>query len=134
MKYLLDTCCVSDFVKGDIKTHAKIKLSMPSDLALSSVTLLEIEYGLLLNTQRAKKIRKPLKDFTTYIPILSFDEETAIYAAKIRSHLKKHGTPIDSYDVLIAATAQQHQLTLVTSNEKEFKRVPEIALENWRNE
>lgn len=132
MKYLLDTCCVSDFVKGDTNTLYRIKSCVPSDLALSSVTVLEIEYGLLINEQRAKKIRKLLEDFMSCIPTLAFTEKTAVQAAEIRALLRARGMPIGGCDVLISSTALENNLILVTSNEKEFNRIPKLVIENWR--
>ncbi|MEH1838686.1 MAG: PIN domain-containing protein [Nostoc sp.] len=54
-------------------------------------------------------------------------------AAQIKSILKTAGTPIDSYDVLIAATALTHNHIVVTSNVREFQRVLSLQIENWRS-
>ncbi|MDF1760549.1 MAG: type II toxin-antitoxin system VapC family toxin [Coxiellaceae bacterium] len=132
MKYLLDTCCVSDFVKGDMNTLSKLKQHSPSDFAISSITILEIEYGLLINKQRAKKIRKPLEDFISCVATLAFTQQTAMHAAEIRALLKSKGKPIGGYDILIGSTALEKELTLITSNIKEFNRIPGLTLENWR--
>jgi tRNA(fMet)-specific endonuclease VapC len=53
-------------------------------------------------------------------------------AAQIRVALKSQGQPIGAYDVLIAATALQHSLIMVTANQREFERVPGLQTENWR--
>lgn len=53
-------------------------------------------------------------------------------AAQIRAALKSKGQPIGAYDVLIAAIALQHHLIMVTANQREFGRVPELQIENWR--
>jgi len=50
MNYLLDTCVISDFVKGEKNTLFKLKNTSPSELAVSSITVMEIQYGLLLPT------------------------------------------------------------------------------------
>ena len=55
-----------------------------------------------------------------------------MHAASIRSTLNKKGTPIGSYDILIAGVAIQNELILVTANTKEFKRIPELIIEDWR--
>jgi len=132
MKYLLDTCCVSDFVKGNNNTLQKIKNCEPTDLALSSITVMELEYGLAYNPEKAKKIKKIIKDFVSCLTILPYFEEDALHSAKVRTNLRKAGTPIGSYDLLIAGTALSHDLILVTANEKEFKRVPHLKIVNWR--
>jgi tRNA(fMet)-specific endonuclease VapC len=56
MKYLLDTCTVSDFVKGEAGVLARIKSISPELLAVSVISRKEIEYGLLLNPARARKL------------------------------------------------------------------------------
>lgn len=132
MKYLLDTCCVSDFVKGDSNTLDRIKSCSPSELALSSITVLEIEYGLLINEDRAKRIRKLLEDFISCVSVLPFTEEDAVQAAEVRALLKSQGSPIGGYDILIGSTALTNRLILVTSNVREFNRIPNLMIENWR--
>ncbi|PZO52799.1 MAG: hypothetical protein DCF15_13310, partial [Phormidesmis priestleyi] len=52
--------------------------------------------------------------------------------AQVRVILKAQGQPIGPYDLWIAATALQHNLIMVTANQREFSRVPNIKIENWR--
>ncbi len=132
MKYLLDTCAISDFVKGDTHTLSHIKQQSPSMIAISSITLHEIQYGLALNAARAAKISAIIHDFLMPIRILDFSQGEAIAAAEIRSQLKQQGRPIGSFDVLLAGTALHHDLIFVTSNLKEFSRIISLKLENWR--
>lgn len=56
MRYLLDTCVISDFIKGDIGTTTRFKQASPIDIAISAVTVMELRYGLALNPQRAQKV------------------------------------------------------------------------------
>ncbi len=132
MIYLLDTCCISDFVKGNKHTLEKIKTSSPSDLAVSSIVVMEIQYGLLHNPDRAKKIRKVIDDFISSVIVLPYTDEDAQHSAMVRAKLRKKGSPIGSYDVLIAGAALSRELILVTANVKEFERVPNLKVENWR--
>ena len=132
MKYLLDTCVVSDFVKGDLQTLVSIKQLSPTDIAISCITLHEIQYGLALDPKRAAKISGIIHDFLAPIHILDFSQGDAKASAIIRAQLKQQGRPIGSYDILIAGTALYHKLILVTSNLKEFSRLDDIKLENWR--
>jgi hypothetical protein len=67
------------------------------------------------------------------INILPFNQDDAIKTSFIRSYLKSKGTPIGAYDVLIASHALNYQLILVTANEREFKRIPDLIVENWRS-
>lgn len=132
MRYLLDTCVISDFIKGEVGTQARIKQTPPADIAISVITLMELRYGLQLNPQRAQKIEPVMASFLSSVTMLSFDVSESEKAAEIRAMLKTQGRPIGAYDVLIAATALQHQLIMVTANQREFVRVPGLATENWR--
>ncbi|KYC39653.1 twitching motility protein PilT [Scytonema hofmannii PCC 7110] len=133
MSYLLDTCVISDFIKGEENTLKRLKSTSPADIFISSLTLMEVKYGLAINPQKALKIQSAIEAFLSSITILSFAASEAEQAAQIRSILKTAGTPIGAYDVLIAATALTHNHILVTSNEREFQRVPNLQIENWRS-
>ena len=75
MQFLLDTCTISDFVKGDPGTLTEIKNHPPHELAISTLTMMEIEYGLILNPAKAKKLRPIFVDFFNSISIIAFDQE-----------------------------------------------------------
>ena len=134
MKYLLDTCVITDFIKKDFRTRNNIKKMFPDKLTLSIISVFEIRYGieLIKETKKGLFIEEMSNELITQINKLYVDEVVAIEAAKIRAELKKEGCIIGVYDILIAATAKAHDLIIVTSNEKEFKRVSGLKLENWR--
>ena len=132
MKYLLDTCTVSDFVKGQPKVLARLKATPPNLIAVSALTRMEVDYGLALNAERAKKLAPILDAFFSTITTLPFDEADAQAAAAIRAALKSQGQPIGAYDVLIAGTGLAKGLVVVTSNVGEFKRVIGLQVEDWR--
>ena len=54
------------------------------------------------------------------------------YFAKEKVRLKKQGTLIEDFDLLIASTAVSNRLIMVTDNVKHFKRVKNIVIENWK--
>lgn len=132
MIYLLDTCTVSDFVKGHPNVLARLRAMPPVDLALSSITRMEVEYGLQLNPQRGVKIGPAMEALFSTVTIIPFGDSEAKAAGAVRAALRKQGMPIGAYDVLIAATAIVHGLTLVTSNTDEFLRVSGLNVEDWR--
>jgi tRNA(fMet)-specific endonuclease VapC len=132
MKYLLDTCTVSDFVKGQPNVLARIKATLPNLIAVSALTRMEVDYGLALNAARAKKLTPLLDVFFSSIATIPFDEADAQAAAAIRAALKTQGQPIGAYDVLIAGTGLARGLVVVTSNVGEFKRVSGLHVEDWR--
>lgn len=132
MKYLLDTCVISDFVKGNNRVIQKIKSEQPVDLAVSAVTVMELYYGLKLNSQRAIKISPIIKALLQTINIIAYDSQCAEETARIRAELKVLGTPIGPYDIMIAGTAIEHRMIMVTANIKEFKRINSLIIENWQ--
>jgi tRNA(fMet)-specific endonuclease VapC len=132
MRYLLDTCVISDFIKGEPGTLARIRQTQPVDIAVSAITVMELRYGLLLNPQRAQKIESVISSFLSSVEHLPFNLSEAEQAAQVRAVLKTQGQPIGSYDVLIAATALEHRLIMITANQREFARVPGLQTEDWR--
>ena len=60
-----------------------------------------------------------------------FSIEDAGSAAVVRARLERKGTPIGPYDVLLAGQALARDLTLVTNNTREFRRVKGLKLEDW---
>jgi len=132
MNYLLDSCTVSDFVKGQPGVLARIKATPPSLIAVSAITRMEIEFGLQLNPERARKLAPVLGDFLAAVATLPFGESDARAAAGIRAALQRQGQPIGAYDVLIAGCSLARGLTIVTANSGEFRRVGGLLVENWR--
>lgn len=133
MKYLLDTCVVSDFIKGDFHTLRHLHKTSPGQIAISTITSMEVAYSFALNPERAKKIRSVYRDFLKVIHVLSFEEQDAICCGDIRSTLKQQGLPIGSYDLLLAGTALNRDMILVSSNVREFSRIQGLQIENWRH-
>ena len=102
MRYLLDTCVLSDFVKGNVNTIKHITSLIPSELAISVITIMEIEYGVLLVPgKKSIAIREIITDLTQSIKIIPFCNDIALEAASIRANLHKQGQPIGWYDILI---------------------------------
>lgn len=133
MSYLLDTCVVSDFIRSEPNTLLRVQRTSPASIMLSSITVMEIFYGLSLNPARAKKIKSIITSFVDEVTVLDFNQDDAEEAAILRASLKKQGSPIGSYDVLLAGTAINRHLVLVSANIKEFQRIKELSLENWRD-
>lgn len=133
MSYLLDTCVISDFFKKVPRVIERLEMIEPRDVNISSITVMEIEYGLKINPDREKKIRPLWNSLINQIQVISFCSRCACEAAYLRAELKNGGIPIGHYDILIAGTAKAHDLKIISSNENEFRRLLNIQTENWRN-
>lgn len=132
MKYLLNTCTISDFIKGQTGVLARIKTTPPQLIAVSAVTRMKIEFGLQLNPDRARKLAPLMNAFLSSISILPFEDNDAMAAGAIRATLQKQGQPVGAYDVLIAGCGLARGMVVVTSNLGEFQRISGLQVENWR--
>lgn len=132
MAYLLDTCALSDYIKGDRPTMKKLKATKPSNIHISAITRFEIEYGLQLKPSLINQVSSQLEDIYQKTKTIDFSLVEAKTTAKIRAILKNMGQPIGFYDLLIAGTAATHGLIVVTSNVDEFSRIEGLKVENWR--
>ncbi len=101
-----------------------------SDVAISSVTLSELEYG-VAKSGRPEQNRDALNDFLVPLEIIPFDAHAAFHYGEIRTFLEKEGMVIGPMDMLIASHARSLAVTLVTNNTEEFERVPGLRVENW---
>ena len=131
MKYLLDTnICVFLKAKRHPQLAARIRKTRKRDVAVSTVTEAELKYG-------AYKSNDPARNMTAVdallatIAILPFESTAADAYGQIRATLEKSGQIIGPYDLMIAAQAIAHRLTIVTNNVREFSRVPGLAVEDW---
>lgn len=131
MKYLLDTnICIYLIRQRPIEVIERLEQTKIQDIAISTITLSELEYG-VENSSRPLQNRLALMEFMAPFHVLDFDGEAATFYGKIRAELQKKGTPIGAMDLLIAAHALAQNLILVTNNEKEFRRVDGLKVENW---
>ena len=128
---LLDTNICVALMKNRVPAVTDKFLSYsPLEIAVSSVTLFELEYG-AAKSLWPEKNRNLIKLFLAPLTILPFDSEDAIAAGEIRRLLEKAGTPIGPYDLQIAAQGVARGYTVVTHNTGEFSRVPNLKIEDW---
>ena len=128
--YLLDTNILSYFFKRQGGVAERIYAHPPKLLYVPSVAILEIEFGLGASSA-PEKHRTQLDWVLRNFSIAGLDAEAAQAAGHIRSILEKAGTPIGTYDLLIAGIALANRYIVVTQNTREFERVPGLRVENW---
>jgi tRNA(fMet)-specific endonuclease VapC len=100
-------------------------------IAISTVVLFELYFGAAKSAQQDRNARRVTEFASSTIQILQFDAEDAAEAGAIRAYLRRVGTPIGPYDVLIAGQARRRAALLVTANTREFARVPRLQIEDW---
>jgi tRNA(fMet)-specific endonuclease VapC len=131
VNYLLDTCTISQWVRGNVGVLQRLKIIPPQQIGISTITYMEVEYGLKINPQRAAKIYPVIHSLLTVVTIIPYTQEDANTTAEIRTILKARGIPIGPYDVMLAGCAKQRGLIIVTDNLAEFQRIEGIVVENW---
>jgi tRNA(fMet)-specific endonuclease VapC len=100
-------------------------------LALSTIALFELRYG-AANSDRIERNTRALDALLDEgFDLIPFDTADAAEAGAIRAHLRRAGTLIGPYDMLIAAQARRRRAILVTSNGREFERVPGLIVTDW---
>ncbi len=100
------------------------------EAVISVITLGELMYGAEKSVQRDVGLQI-LERLITEIAVIELTAEVARTYGVIRRHLERTGEMIGSNDLWIAAQARSANLVVVTSNEREFRRVPGLVVENW---
>jgi tRNA(fMet)-specific endonuclease VapC len=108
---------------------SRVRSVPPGDLALTSMTEAELHYGVLNSSDPERNLARVETFLSGPIDSLPFDSEAARVHAQLRYALR--GRPIGERDLVIASTTLAHGGVLVTSNTREFSRVPNLVLEDW---
>jgi tRNA(fMet)-specific endonuclease VapC len=131
MNYLLDTnICIYIINKKPSSVIKRIQTKQPEQIAISTITQAELEYG-IARSRNVDQNRIALLEFLFPFLLIDFDQMAAVQYGLIRASLEARGKPIGSMDMLLAAQAKSRDLILVTNNEKEFHRIEGLKLENW---
>jgi len=108
----------------------KFEQLSPGDIAISIITHGELAYGAAKSQYKAES-QKKIIELSTILPVLPLNNDVAFHYGEIRAMLENSGKPIGNNDLWIASHARALDLTLVTNNTKEFKRISHLKLENW---
>lgn len=118
------------YYKAEARSRVGAVPRLRGDIGISTITLAELQYG-AMKSARPKQNRESLKDFIAPLDVASFDNGASEAYGEIRVALEKSGRPIGAMDLLIAAHALSLDARLATNNEREFKRVRGLRVENW---
>jgi tRNA(fMet)-specific endonuclease VapC len=130
-RFLLDTnTCIYIRKRRPPQVLARFERLRPGEAVLSIVTYGELCYGAEKGPAREKDL-KYLEEFAGLVEVLSLPAEAARVYGGIRASLEAKGEVIGANDLWIAAHAKSMDLTLVTNNEREFKRVAGLRIQNW---
>lgn len=129
MRYLLDANAVIALLndKGS-KTSKRARRHRPGDIGIPAIVAHELFYGAFKSKRSQHNVA--LMEGLQF-EVLEFDKEDARQSGELRAFLADKGIPIGPYDVLIAGQARARDMTLITSNTSEFRRVPGLRIEDW---
>jgi tRNA(fMet)-specific endonuclease VapC len=126
--YLLDTDTVIAMLRGEHGVQQRVRAAGLDSCGISEITIAELYTGAFKSGIE--------KDFgqaefaASFFRIYPIGETLKTYA-QLRVDLERQGRRLDSMDLLIAATAMEHHLTLVTGNTRHFARIPDLVMEDW---
>lgn len=127
--YLVDTDWAIHHLNGHTAIIERLEALHPEGLGLSVVALAELYEGVYYSRDPEESGHK-LNDFLDSVNIVGLDEETARLFGRERGRLRQAGAIIGDMDLLIAATALQYDLTLLSNNRRHFDRIDGLRIES----
>ena len=128
--YLLDTNIIGELARAPQGSLAgKISTLSPDEFGINLIVACEIEYGLM--KRDSARLRRQVEAILSATPMLDLPTGITRCYGEIRSALEKRGTPIGPNDLLIAAHGLAADITVVSGNDREFRRVNGLNVENW---
>ena len=130
LAYLLDANVLSDLVRNPQgMVAAQITAAGEDTVCTSIIVAAELRYGAIKSS--SAKLAQRIDMILSALEILPLETPADRQYASLRHHLTRQGTPIGPNDLLIAAHALAHDLTVITANVGNFSRVPGLKVENW---
>jgi tRNA(fMet)-specific endonuclease VapC len=134
MSYLLDTNAAIALLNDRppiFRKRMRRAISRGAAVGVSAIVLYELWYGVARSGRKRENTERLRVFLSGGIAIHDFTADDAVTAGDLRASLDAAGTPIGPYDLLIAAQALRSNSMLVTSNAKEFARVPSLRWQDW---
>jgi tRNA(fMet)-specific endonuclease VapC len=130
-RFMLDTD-ISSYILRDRPAVVGNRLQRvrAADVCVSVITEAELLFGVRMAGGNSE-LQRDVDDFLRRLNVLVWDSAAAAEYADIRSDLQGRGAPIGGMDLMIAAHARSLGATLVTNNERHFRRVNRLRVENW---
>jgi tRNA(fMet)-specific endonuclease VapC len=129
LSFLIDTDWVIDHFNAVAHVTRRLKELEPRGLGLSVISAAELWEGVYFSRD-PKRSQAMLEEFLSGVVILGLDEEICKRFGQLRGSLRKRGQIIGDFDLLIAASALRHQLTLLTNNRKHFEGIVGLQIES----
>lgn len=128
-RYMLNTDISSYLIRGDHPEVTDAFRQHFPDVCISAITAAELQYG--AQKRKSQLLTRNVNAYCNLVPICEWTREAAETYAEMRVELEKHGTPVGSMDMLIAASAIAEGTILVTNNIAHFSKIGKLRVENW---
>jgi tRNA(fMet)-specific endonuclease VapC len=134
MRFMLDTNACVAIINGTpapVRMRYARAVEQGATITTSSIVVFELWYGVAKSGRREVNSDRIKAFFAGTLDVLAFTDQDARVAGEIRAALQAAGTPIGTYDILIAGHACRNDAVLVTNNRREFKRIQDLTIEDW---
>jgi len=129
LAFLIDTDWVIDHFNAVSYVTRRLKELQPRGLALSVISQAELWEGVYFSRD-PKRSQATLEEFLSGVVVLGLDEEICKRFGQLRGSLRRGGRLIGDFDLLIAASALRHGLTLLTNNRKHYEAIAGLQIES----
>lgn len=129
LSYLIDTDWIIDHLHGVALVSQRLRELQDKGLAMSVISVAELWEGAYYSSDPINS-QAGLEEFLVGIPILGLDEDTCKRFGHLRGSLRRQGRIVGDFDLLIAATALRHTLTLLTNNRRHFENIPDLQIQS----
>jgi tRNA(fMet)-specific endonuclease VapC len=133
LRYMLDTnICIYIAKQKPLQVLRRFQQLSRGEVGMSVVTFGELHFG----AQKSSRLQEAVRNLDVLmedIPVLAIELGAGAHYGRLRLHLERQGKPIGGNDLWIASHCLDLGLTLVTNNEREFERIPDLTIENWTN-
>lgn len=128
-RYLIDTDICIFLLKKKYGIKEKIERVGIENCFISEITIAELTYG-AFRSERLEKHLKEVKDIEGLFKVIPIVDSIELFG-KEKARLRREGTLIPDFDLLIGTTAVSHEMLLVTNNGKHLSRIEGVEIENW---
>jgi tRNA(fMet)-specific endonuclease VapC len=130
-RFLLDTnICIYIRRRRPPAVLERFRQLQPGEAVLSVITYGELVYG-AEKSQFREQARKQLAELAGLLPVMELPLRAGEFYGSIRAALAAEGSMIGNNDLWIAAHAKAAGLVLITNNEREFRRIQRLEIQNW---
>ena len=129
MAYIVDSDWLIDYLANDEEATQVVEGLADEGFSISIITYMEVYEGLEAGRYEDDATAK-FEDILSEAPLLQISPEVARRCARLRHHLRTEGKRVNqrSLDLILAATALEHGLTLVTRNTEDYRDIPGLDL------